>query len=407
MVGGGDGGCGRGGWGWWWWMVMGLGVVGGVDGDGVDECGVFDFVGGVEHRRVLRRGGGVAGGVGGPVGGGSGAVGGGGGRPAARLGGREAPDDGRGSAGGVPAPFGAGVRPDVLGPEERVVVVGARARSRWPRWWRPRTGRRWRWRWGSWRSGPRWPGCSRRGCAAGWRTEGWVVAGFVHRTSREGDPQLHTHCLVPNLVQRAGDGRHVAFDAGPLFEWARAAGSIYQNHLQRTLSMRLGVVLGAGSATTPGRWRVSPGPSCGRSPSAAPRSRPSWKPRGRCMSRRRCGCRPMTRRRWPPGRPRIIRSPRRLLAGRWQREADQVGLAVGADLDRAVCRGESSCSSRPAGRRSPPPWSTRRSGCAPGRPGSPKRTWSSTSAPSRAAGCRWRRSPPWPTGSSTPIWRCA
>ena len=33
-------------------------------------------------------------------------------------------------------------------------------------------------------------------------TEGWVVAGFVHRTSREGDPQLHTHCLVPNLVRR-------------------------------------------------------------------------------------------------------------------------------------------------------------------------------------------------------------
>ncbi len=25
---------------------------------------------------------------------------------------------------------------------------------------------------------------------------GWVVAGFVHRTSREGDPQLHTHLLT-------------------------------------------------------------------------------------------------------------------------------------------------------------------------------------------------------------------
>jgi conjugative relaxase-like TrwC/TraI family protein len=72
-------------------------------------------------------------------------------------------------------------------------------------------------------------------------TRGWAVAGFVHRTSREGDPQLHTHCLVPNLVQRFGDGRHVAFDAGPLFEWARAAGSIYQNHLQRTLTTKLGV----------------------------------------------------------------------------------------------------------------------------------------------------------------------
>ena len=25
-------------------------------------------------------------------------------------------------------------------------------------------------------------------------TDGWAVARFVHRTSREGDPQLHTHC---------------------------------------------------------------------------------------------------------------------------------------------------------------------------------------------------------------------
>ena len=75
-------------------------------------------------------------------------------------------------------------------------------------------------------------------------TQGFVVAGFVHRTSREGDPQLHTHCLVPNVVERAGDGKVVAFDAGPMFEWARAAGSIYQNHLQRSLTMRLGVEWG-------------------------------------------------------------------------------------------------------------------------------------------------------------------
>ncbi|MGH9095220.1 MAG: MobF family relaxase, partial [Acidimicrobiales bacterium] len=75
-------------------------------------------------------------------------------------------------------------------------------------------------------------------------TGGWVVAGFVHRTSREGDPQLHTHCLVPNLVRRSVDGRVVAFDAGPLYEWCRAAGSVYQNQLQRALSLRLGVEWG-------------------------------------------------------------------------------------------------------------------------------------------------------------------
>ena len=71
-------------------------------------------------------------------------------------------------------------------------------------------------------------------------TDGWAVAGFVHRTSRAGDPQLHTHCLVPNVVRRE-DGRCVAIAARPMFVWARAAGSMYQAELQRLLSLRLGV----------------------------------------------------------------------------------------------------------------------------------------------------------------------
>ena len=73
------------------------------------------------------------------------------------------PVTGERSVGGEPATFGAGVRSDLFGAQERVAVVGARVRSRWPRWWPPPTGRRSRWRWGSWRSGPRWPGCSRSG----------------------------------------------------------------------------------------------------------------------------------------------------------------------------------------------------------------------------------------------------
>ena len=56
---------------------------------------------------------------------------------------------------------------------------------------------------------------------------------------------MHTHCLVPNLVRRAGDGRTwSAFDGAPMFEWAKAAGSVYQNHLQRILAERLGVAWG-------------------------------------------------------------------------------------------------------------------------------------------------------------------
>ena len=69
------------------------------------------------------------------------------------------------------------------------------------------------------------------------------MATFVHRTSRAGDPQLHTHCLVPNVIERY-DGAHVAFDAHGLHEWAKAVGTLYQSELHRLLTERLGVVWG-------------------------------------------------------------------------------------------------------------------------------------------------------------------
>ncbi len=74
-------------------------------------------------------------------------------------------------------------------------------------------------------------------------TSGLAMATFVHRTSREGDPQLHTHCVIPNMVQRQ-DRSWVAIDGTPTFKWAKAAGSIYQEELRRRLSERLGVAWG-------------------------------------------------------------------------------------------------------------------------------------------------------------------
>jgi conjugative relaxase-like TrwC/TraI family protein len=47
-------------------------------------------------------------------------------------------------------------------------------------------------------------------------TSGWAAATFVHRTSREGDPQLHTHAVIPNLVCRP-DGAWVALDGAALY----------------------------------------------------------------------------------------------------------------------------------------------------------------------------------------------
>ena len=234
---------------------------------------------------------------------------------------------------------------------------------------------------------------------------GWAVAGFVHRTSREGDPQLHTHCLLPNLVQRLGDGRHVALDAGPLFDWARAAGSVYQNQLQRALTTKLGVRWGPDRHNT----REMEGFSKDQLRAFSKRSaqiEAELEAKGANYES------PALRMRADDEASLATRTAKdrsltpSLLAGRWQGEAGQVGLATGADLDRAVCWDRPGWGRR-AGTRSPPPWSTPRPGCAPGRLASPRRTWSSTSAPCRPAECRWRRSWSWPSASSAPTWPCA
>jgi conjugative relaxase-like TrwC/TraI family protein len=70
-----------------------------------------------------------------------------------------------------------------------------------------------------------------------------AAATFVHRTSREGDPQLHSHCVVVNLGRRP-DGTFAALDATPLYEWGRAAGSVYQEEVRRRLTRQLGVEWG-------------------------------------------------------------------------------------------------------------------------------------------------------------------
>lgn len=69
---------------------------------------------------------------------------------------------------------------------------------------------------------------------------GLAAGTFVHRTSRDGDPQLHTHSVVVNLGRRP-DGTYAALDAAPLYEWGKAAGSVYQEELRRSLTEQLGV----------------------------------------------------------------------------------------------------------------------------------------------------------------------
>ena len=53
--------------------------------------------------------------------------------------------------------------------------------------------------------------------------DGFVAAAFRHRTSRAGDPHLHRHVVVANLVRRPND-RWTALDARPLYRWSKSVG---------------------------------------------------------------------------------------------------------------------------------------------------------------------------------------
>jgi conjugative relaxase-like TrwC/TraI family protein len=167
-------------------------------------------------------------------------------------------------------------------------------------------------------------------------TNGWAVAEFVHRTSREGDPQLHTHCLVPNVVQREADGRCVALAARPLFVWARAAGSVYQAELQRSLALRLGVEWGPDRSNTRDLVGLTPAQlrafskrsveieaelEAGGARYDSPALRMQADDEASLATR--------------PAKDHSLTPS--LLADRWHTEAAAVDLDLGGALDRAVC----------------------------------------------------------------------
>jgi conjugative relaxase-like TrwC/TraI family protein len=70
--------------------------------------------------------------------------------------------------------------------------------------------------------------------------QGVLVVGFDHRTSREGDPLLHTHLVIANRVQ-GPDGRWTAVDGRDLYRHRLAADAIYRATYQRELVRTLGV----------------------------------------------------------------------------------------------------------------------------------------------------------------------
>jgi conjugative relaxase-like TrwC/TraI family protein len=70
--------------------------------------------------------------------------------------------------------------------------------------------------------------------------QGLLAVGFDHRTSREGDPLLHTHLVVANRTQ-GPDGRWTALDGRDLYRHRLAADAIYRASYQRELVRTLGV----------------------------------------------------------------------------------------------------------------------------------------------------------------------
>ena len=70
---------------------------------------------------------------------------------------------------------------------------------------------------------------------------GLVAAGFVHRTSRAGDPLLHSHLVIANAAQAVDDGRWRTLDSRALYRSSATAGWVYQAALRAELTQRLGV----------------------------------------------------------------------------------------------------------------------------------------------------------------------
>jgi hypothetical protein len=73
---------------------------------------------------------------------------------------------------------------------------------------------------------------TRRGPAGKVReaTAGLLVAAFDHHTSRESDPQLHTHCFVFNLAPRH-DGSWGSIVSRDLYQAQKATGAVYRKEL--------------------------------------------------------------------------------------------------------------------------------------------------------------------------------
>jgi conjugative relaxase-like TrwC/TraI family protein len=81
---------------------------------------------------------------------------------------------------------------------------------------------------------------------------GLVATAFIHRDSRAGDPDLHTHVAVANKVQTL-DGRWLSIDGRVLFKANVAASETYNTALEQHLRDTLGVRFAERPGTDPAK----------------------------------------------------------------------------------------------------------------------------------------------------------
>src|SRR6478752_6573463 len=86
-------------------------------------------------------------------------------------------------------------------------------------------------------------------------TRGLVAAAFDHRTSRTGDPDLHTHVVLSSKVMGV-DGKWRSLDGRPLYQIGVTASEMYNARLEDTLVNRLGVAFHDVQRVDPGKRPV-------------------------------------------------------------------------------------------------------------------------------------------------------
>ncbi|WP_063014129.1 MobF family relaxase [Nocardia kruczakiae] len=82
--------------------------------------------------------------------------------------------------------------------------------------------------------------------------DGIIAARFIHRESRCGDPDLHTHVVIANRV-RGSDGRWRTLDAAVIYQYMVTVSEIYNTRLEHHLHADIGVEFTERPGTDPNK----------------------------------------------------------------------------------------------------------------------------------------------------------